>query len=207
MPILPATLWLRTTLICVISALSVVPIFSALPESNMFPGFSVGSVATVQQRSGTTASSAVSRMAVAPDRDLWTVPVGGSVRVSSPFRAPPHRFGSGHRGVDLPAQPGFEVVAPTGGTVSFVGRVVDRGVVSIRIDERTVVSLEPVEQLSASGISKGNAVEQGQLLGRVGTGGHCDDACVHLGVRVNGDYVNPLRFFLERPKLLPWAEQ
>jgi hypothetical protein len=28
--------------------------------------------------------------------------------------------------------------------------------------------------------------------------------CIHLGVRVDGDYVNPLRYFLGRPRLVPW---
>ena len=34
--------------------------------------------------------------------------------------------------------PGAEVLAPASGTVSFAGTVVDRPVLSIRVDERTV---------------------------------------------------------------------
>ncbi|WP_449281599.1 murein hydrolase activator EnvC family protein [Leucobacter sp.] len=130
---------------------------------------------------------------------LWVPPVGGLFEVSGPYRAPPHRYGSGHRGIDLAASPGQAVVAPAAGTVSYSGRVVDRGVLSIRVDERTVYTLEPV----SSGLSAGAAVTSGAVLGEVASGGHCLAECVHLGVRVDGEYVNPLRYLLRRPVLLP----
>lgn len=143
--------------------------------------------------------------ASAPEEDaraLWVPPVSGVLTVVTPFRAPPHQYGAGHRGIDLTATAGDTVVAPASGTVSFVGTVVDRPVVSVRVDADTVVSLEPV----ASALAAGDAVHPGDPLGTVAHGGHCDTGCVHLGVRVTGVYVNPLRYFRYRPVLLPWDE-
>lgn len=130
---------------------------------------------------------------------LWVPPLGVPLDVSGPYRAPPNRYGAGHRGIDLVARPGGAVIAPAGGSVSFVGSVVDREVVSIRIDGRTVYSLEPV----SSELAVGAAVVSGETIGGVAGGGHCEEECVHLGVRVDGEYVNPLRYFLRRPVLLP----
>lgn len=130
----------------------------------------------------------------------WSPPLVRPLEVSGPFRAPEHEYGPGHRGIDMPASPGEAIVAPASGTVSFAGRVADRELVSIRVDARTILSLEPV----TSGLVRGDAVDQGSPLGTVSSGGHCAAGCVHLGVRVDGAYVNPLRFYLERPVLLPW---
>lgn len=135
----------------------------------------------------------------------WSPPLQRPLEVSGAYRAPEHRYGQGHRGIDIPAAPGEAVSAPVSGVVSFAGRVVDRDVVTMRVDATTLVSLEPV----ATEIGVGDAVLQGTLLGKVTAGGHCDGECVHLGVRVGTepagrDYVNPLRFYLDKPVLLPW---
>ena len=150
--------------------------------------------------------------------DLWEPPLGRPLRVSEPFRAPLHPYGPGHRGIDIPATVGAPVVAPADGVVSFEGTVVDRGVISIRINARTVLSMEPIEPLSSGddtpaenhastredGSSVGDTVTKGEAVGVVSTGAHCSGSCLHLGVRVDGEYVNPMRFLLERPILLPW---
>ena len=35
----------------------------------------------------------------------------------------------------------------------------------------------------------------GAVIGTAGAGGHCSGSCVHVGVRVDGQYVSPLLFF------------
>lgn len=132
----------------------------------------------------------------------WLPPLGVSLDVIAPFRAPVDRYAAGHRGFDLAAVPGAAVAAPASGTVTFAGRVVDRDVVSVRVDAATVVSVEPV----TSALSQGDTVAAGDRLGEVSRGGHCDGTCVHLGVRVDDWYVNPMRFFRDKPVLLPWNE-
>jgi murein DD-endopeptidase MepM/ murein hydrolase activator NlpD len=132
--------------------------------------------------------------------DLWEWPVVSRGHVLQGFRAPATRYAAGHRGIDLAAHPGEPVVAPAPGVIRFRGRVVDRDVVTIAVANGILVSLEPV----TSTRSPGEVVAEGDLLGTVSTGGHCD-GCVHVGVRVNGEYVSPLAFFAGVPRavLLP----
>lgn len=133
----------------------------------------------------------------------WVAPLGSPLIFTEPFRAPPNPYASGHRGIDLPATPGEVVLSPSDGVITFSGVVVDRPLVTVKIDEAILVTLEPV---TAGEV--GAEVTAGAQLGTVASaaesGGHCANTCVHLGVRVDGEYVNPLRFFAGRPKLLPW---
>ena len=148
-------------------------------------------------------------------RDHWAPPLDQPLEISGPFRAPPTPYAAGHRGIDLPAFGGETVYAPTDGTVSFIGTVADRGVISIQVDPRTVVSFEPVESLQESlheplqeplqePLAEGSEVARNQPIGVVGEGGHCEAECLHIGVRVDGEYVNPLPYFASKPVLLPW---
>lgn len=154
----------------------------------------------------------VSVVALAPARALapavggpgdaapWLPPFGTPLLVSGPYRPPPTPYTAGHRGVDVPAGPGAIVAAPADGTVEFVGAVVDRGTLTVRVDADTVYSWEPIE----SALSVGDRVVAGAPLGTAASGGHCAAECVHLGVREQGEYVSPLRYLLGRPVLLPW---
>jgi murein DD-endopeptidase MepM/ murein hydrolase activator NlpD len=114
--------------------------------------------------------------------------------VSRAFERPADEYSAGHRGIDLPASVDEEVVAPAAGVVLFAGVVVDRGVLSIRHVDGTVSSIEPI---SAS-VSAGDVVTSGQSVGRVSEGGHCDAACLHVGARVTGGYVDPEPYFVLR---------
>ncbi|QIM16779.1 M23 family metallopeptidase [Leucobacter insecticola] len=134
------------------------------------------------------------------DSGTWVPPLSGRFTVSGPYLAPPHPYASGHRGIDFPASPGFTARSPAAGTVTFAGTVVDRGVVSVQVDEHTVFSLEPI----TSSLRAGDTVRAGEVLGTVSSGGHCYDECIHLGVRVDGEYVNPLRYFYGRAVLVAW---
>jgi murein DD-endopeptidase MepM/ murein hydrolase activator NlpD len=131
----------------------------------------------------------------------WTWPVAPPWRVTRAFEAPATRFSAGHRGIDLAANPGDPVLAPTDGVVSFVGRVVDREVVSLAHAGDLLSSFEPVE----SSLVAGQEVRKGEPIGILGAGGHCDGACLHFGVRLHGEYVSPLLYLggLPRAVLLP----
>jgi murein DD-endopeptidase MepM/ murein hydrolase activator NlpD len=108
---------------------------------------------------------------------------------------------SGHRGVDLEAaQVGAPLISPAAGTVSFVGTVVDRPVITIDHGNGLRSSFEPV----TSSLAAGSAVAEGDVLGQV-QAGHCGPAppCLHWGVRRGEDYVNPLAFVMDlRPSVL-----
>ncbi len=122
------------------------------------------------------------------------------VRVERGFIAPLTEYGPGHRGIDVSVLPGVTVVSPADATVTFVGRVVDRDVVSLSDNFGRHISFEPM----TSSLEAGAHVVAGSELGQVGVGPHC--RCLHIGVRINGAYISPMREFdtLPRAVLLPW---
>jgi murein DD-endopeptidase MepM/ murein hydrolase activator NlpD len=131
----------------------------------------------------------------------WTWPVPGAHDVLRPYAAPATRYSAGHRGIDVRSATGTAVAAPESGTIRFAGVVVDRSTITIETSSGVLISMEPV----VSTLAVGEVVERGAIVGRVSTGGHCDSTCLHLSVRVNGDYASPLAFFggVPRAVLLP----
>lgn len=119
----------------------------------------------------------------------YRLPVPDAV-VRAGFDAPVTRWARGHRGIDLGARAGAEVLAPQGGVVQFAGTVVDRGVVTIEHADGLRSSLEPV----LATVQVGMRVRAGQALGTVQTtASHCrPQACVHWGVRDGTTYLDPL---------------
>lgn len=143
----------------------------------------------------------------APGRWLW--PVEGPRRIVGAYVAPATPYAVGHRGIDLAAPADGVVRAPADGIVHYVGVVVDRAVVSIRHADGVISSMEPVD----SALAAGEAVRRGQTIGTVAamdarsawSGTHCRSPCIHLGVRVHGEYVSPLNYLggIPRSVLLP----
>lgn len=132
----------------------------------------------------------------------WPLP--GVPAVVTPFQAPAHAYGPGHRGVDLAAESGTPVYASGAGTVVFAGRVADRGVVSIDHVGGLRTTYEPV----LPGVTAGELVARGQQIGTVQPGhpGCPTVTCLHWGARRGArDYLDPLRLLgLGQLRLLPW---
>ncbi|WP_223625066.1 murein hydrolase activator EnvC [Microbacterium sp. EST19A] len=135
------------------------------------------------------------------DQPSWLWPVHGDREVLEPFRAPAHAFGAGHRGIDLAAPPDGVVRAPADGIVAFRGVVVDRPLLTIEHAGGLVTTFEPLE----STLQPGDAVAAGDEVGVVATGGHATVGALHLGVRLDGEYINPMLLFggVPRAVLLP----
>ncbi len=123
----------------------------------------------------------------APPAHPWAPPVPG--RVAAPFHRPEERWLAGHRGIDLDARALDTVRAPRDGVVAFAGTVVDRPVVVVAHADGSRSTLEPV----TATVSVGTQVARGDALGTVGPQpGHCaPGTCVHWGVRVGDDYLDP----------------
>ena len=139
----------------------------------------------------------------------WSSPVIGSGLVNS-YLAPETIYGNGHRGVDYQVTLGQGVFAPADATVSFVGKVVDRQVLSLLHQGGTISSYEPV----CSSLTVGQEVAAGDLVAEVCEASqdyvqHCIDIlCLHFSTRQDGEYLSPLWFTgeLSPSILLPWIE-
>ncbi len=123
-----------------------------------------------------------------PPPATWEWPVRHSPQVVRDFDAPRSQWGPGHRGLDLLAPAGTPVVAPVSGRIHFSGDVAGRGVITIRTASDELVSMEPVQVLEAVS----SRVRAGERIGRVASG-HCPRGCLHIGLRVDGDYRSPAR--------------
>lgn len=130
----------------------------------------------------------------------WLWPLARS-RLEREFQAPAHRYGAGHRGIDLRADPGAAIRAPAPGIVAFAGRVAGRGVLTIDHGAGLVTTLEPVE----TRLAPGTAVDRGDSVAALSVGGHSAPGALHFGVRLDGEYINPLLLLgaVPRAVLLP----
>jgi murein DD-endopeptidase MepM/ murein hydrolase activator NlpD len=132
-------------------------------------------------------------------------PFGGAPVVLRRFDPPTVLWASGHRGVDLAAKPGEAILAAADGTVAFAGSIAGKPVVSI--DHGSVrTTYEPV----VSTLSVGDRVALGQVIGVLGTGGHCGESCLHWGLREGKTYLDPLLLLVHRDdrlRLVPEAQR
>lgn len=128
------------------------------------------------------------------------LPVEGTMVGS--FDPPEVRWGSGHRGVDIAAEPGAAVVAPVAGVISFAGQVAGRPVVVVSHSE-TRTTLEPV----VATLPVGTAVRVGQQVGVLQAGHECAaEACLHWGLKRGQEYLNPLSGARSPVRLVAAAE-
>lgn len=123
----------------------------------------------------------------------WGEPVSNTLgKLRKEFAAPATAWGSGHRGIDFYAPSGTDLRSPAAGTVTFVGTVGQRRLITIEDALGRQATLEP----ACSRIKQGATVTRGQVVGSVCSGTtqyetHCNN-CAHLGARVNGFYISPL---------------
>jgi hypothetical protein len=128
-----------------------------------------------------------------PVPELWAEPIPYLFEnLEEDYLAPVSEYGSGHRGIDFHIAPGQQLRSPADGTVHFIGKVVNRNLITIRTDRGKLASFEPV----CSSLSPGQRVSQGQPIGVRCHGdetyeAHCE-SCVHASARDNFGYLSPL---------------
>lgn len=120
-----------------------------------------------------------------PSPSTW--PLAGTPRVVGRFNPPDQRWEAGHRGVDLTANVGDQVLSAAAGMVTFAGRLAGRGVVVVDHGEvRT--TYEPV----AASVATGQQVSMGEVVGTLETGSHCmPESCLHWGLKQGDHYLDP----------------
>ncbi|GGB86238.1 hypothetical protein N798_04320 [Knoellia flava TL1] len=101
--------------------------------------------------------------------------------------APASTWGAGHRGLDLAASAGQQVLAVDDGLVTHAGVVAGRGTVSVTHASGLRSTYEPVD----GAVTVGARVGRGAVLGIVTGRTHCGGACLHLGAVRGAGYVDP----------------
>ncbi|WP_229795358.1 M23 family metallopeptidase [Saccharothrix coeruleofusca] len=146
--------------------------------------------------------------AAAPVRFGW--PLAPPHPVVRPFQPPATPYGPGHRGVDLGAPPGAQVLAAGDAVVVHAAVLADRPLVSLLHAGGLRTTYEPVHPT----VRPGQRVNRGTPIGtlRPGHQGCPTAACLHWGAtraalgttpRSRG-YLNPLRLLTPpRVRLLP----
>ena len=129
----------------------------------------------------------------------WSWPLEPPPTPVRRFDLPLQPWLAGHRGVDLAAAEGTTVLAPAAGRVVFTGWVVNRPVLTIDHGGGLRSSFEPVQ----ASVTVGQMVGRGSPIGVAvsvdeASGLHCRNACLHWGVRLQEDYVNPLNYVTDR---------
>jgi murein DD-endopeptidase MepM/ murein hydrolase activator NlpD len=151
------------------------------------------------------AASAVAPAAApepAPARGTW--PLAPVPPIARPFDRPEEQWSAGHRGADLVGRPGQPVRSALAGTVSYVGRIAGRGIVTVD-HGRVRTTYQPV----AAVVQRGTQVTEGQVIGRLLlAGSHCaPTACLHWGLIRGDTYLDPLTLVGAVPqpvRLYPW---
>jgi murein DD-endopeptidase MepM/ murein hydrolase activator NlpD len=151
-------------------------------------------------------AATISLMLLAVDSG-WNWPTAADHEVIRGYIAPATQYAAGHRGIDLAAAPGSEVLAPDDGVVHFAGMVGARPVLSIDHGGGVISSFEPVD----AAVAEGERVVRGQVVAKVAASPvssvdpHCAISCLHVGARRNGRYLSPLVFLGGAPHavLLP----
>jgi hypothetical protein len=114
------------------------------------------------------------------------------------------KYAAGHRGLDLYAEVGTNIIAPVDGELLWKGVVANKPTVTFKSGEFKL-TFEP----AVTDLAVGTPVAQGEKLGAVSeyrdASQHCDRSCLHWGVlRGDDNYLDPLeRVYKKRIVLKP----
>lgn len=129
-------------------------------------------------------------------------PLSGDLEMSSPFgvRIDPFVHSpSMHTGMDLHATTGDPIYATAAGKVVKAGWEGGYGQM-VEIDHGEGLSTR-YGHMSSIGVTVGQKVRAGQVIGRVGSTGRSTGPHLHYETRINGEAVNPERFLAAGAKL------
>lgn len=144
----------------------------------------------------------------------WPVP--GYTNISSPFgkrNAPTSGASTFHKGTDIPAPEGTNLIAVCDGTITFTG-FLGGGGYTITLTSKDNIKISYCHVSPIFLVSIGDNINQGQIIGNVGpkyvynvigntytdpsngkpTNGATTGCHLHIGFRINNEYVNPLNY-------------
>ena len=124
---------------------------------------------------------------------IWPVPSSGRITSYFGIREQPTAGAStNHKGIDIGAPTGTNIVAAASGSVIVAGYSSSAGnyIMISHGDGIYTVYMHCSKLL----VSVGDYVNQGSIIGLVGSTGYSTGPHLHFGISVNGTYVNPLNY-------------
>jgi murein DD-endopeptidase MepM/ murein hydrolase activator NlpD len=127
---------------------------------------------------------------------FFSVPVIGEVTSQFGWRVHPI-FGTRlfHSGIDIAVDEGTPIQAPADGVVVYAGWMGGYGNATVIDHGQRLATLYGHQ--SRLGVSVGQSVHRGDVIGYVGSTGYSTGPHLHFEVRVNGDPVDPLPWLRE----------
>lgn len=152
-------------------------------------------------------------LSVNPNGFVWPIP--GYTKISSPFGkriSPTNGASSSHSGIDIPAPPGTNFIAIHDGEITFRDFLGAGGyTITLSFDNFKISYCHCNPDFI---VEVGDIIKQGQVIGSVGpknvygekgnqykdengnpTNGATTGPHLHIGIRINNEYVNPLNYF------------
>lgn len=124
---------------------------------------------------------------------IWPCP--SSSRITSEFgsrTSPTEGASSNHKGLDIGAPTGTDIVAAASGTVVVSTYSYSAGnYVMVNHGGGVYTVYMHASKLL---VSVGDTVKSGQVIAKVGSTGYSTGPHLHFGIRVNGTYVNPRKY-------------
>lgn len=130
-----------------------------------------------------------------PTVSAFTWPCPSSTRITSdygPRESPTAGASTYHKGIDIGAAYGADIIAAADGTVVFAGYSNSAGNY-VTIDHGGGLYTVYMH-CSSLVVSKGQSVLRGQVIAKVGSTGISTGNHLHFGVSLNGSYVNPWNY-------------
>jgi murein DD-endopeptidase MepM/ murein hydrolase activator NlpD len=125
-------------------------------------------------------------------RMMFPIPGGSIVSGFGPRVHPVYGDVRVHTGVDISASTGTPIHAAADGVVVSAGTMGGYGNATVIEHAGNLATLYGHQ--SAIGVSEGETVKQGQVIGRVGCTGTCTGPHLHWEVRLDGTPVNPMNY-------------
>lgn len=145
------------------------------------------------RRKAEAAGKAYNTVSIGNINFIWPCPA--SSRITSFFgdrESPTEGASSDHKGIDIGASTGTNIVAAAGGTVTISTYSYSAGNY-VMINHGGGVSTVYMH-CSQLLVSVGDTVKQGDVIAKVGSTGYSTGPHLHFGIRHNGTYVNPSNY-------------
>lgn len=151
---------------------------------------------SIQDELNAALSSSSSKSSVKYSGGKLCWPSAVSQRITSPYGYRPHPISGGrklHRGIDIGAAMGTNVLAAESGTVMTAGWNNSYGYyITINHGSGLVTLYAHNSKLL---VSKGDNVSRGQVIAKCGSTGNSTGPHIHFEVQVNGQLQNPMNYF------------